>query len=238
MSILPPWLRSMLGLGGGLAREQVQRLQRWQALPKHALNAPMTGARCVVVDVETSGLNLRRDRLISIGAVAIVNGRIDISDSFSVVLQQEKVSDKENILLHEISGSVQRAGMTPAEALLGFLEYVGKDPLVAFHVTFDRTMITRAIRQYLGFSFRQAWLDLAYIMPGLHPDMALRLHTLDDWSARYSIHNEARHNALSDAYATAQLLLVGMAHARHKNITSYEGLLYLEKLHRSLHVKY
>ncbi len=238
MSFFQSRLSGLFGLGLRLSREQSQRVQRWQALPAQALSVPFADVRCVVVDVETSGLHLRRDRLISIGAVAIVNGRLDLSDSFSIVLQQEKVSDRENILLHEISGSVQRAGIQPAEALLAFLEYAGKDPLVAFHVTFDRTMIMRAIKRYLGFSFRQPWLDLAYIMPGLHPDMAVRLHTLDDWSARYAIRNEARHNALSDACATAQLMLVGLAHARHRNITSYEGLQYLEKLHRSLHVKY
>jgi DNA polymerase III, epsilon subunit and related 3''-5'' exonucleases len=46
------------------------------------LDAPFSGTRCVVVDVETSGLNLMKDRLISIGAVAVVNGQIALGDSF------------------------------------------------------------------------------------------------------------------------------------------------------------
>jgi DNA polymerase III subunit epsilon len=154
------------------------------------------------------------------------------------VLQQSVASNKENILLHEISGTAQRGGMQAADALLDFLEYLGKDPLVAFHVAFDQAMICRAIRHYLGFDFKHVWLDLAYVMPGLHPELARRLRTLDDWGAKYSVRNEARHNALSDASATAQLLLVAMSQARHKNISSFEGLMYLEKLHRSLHGHY
>ena len=61
----------------------------------------------MVLDVETTGLNLVSDTLISIGAVAVVNGRIALGDSFSVILQQRTSSRKENILVHGISGSEQ-----------------------------------------------------------------------------------------------------------------------------------
>ena len=63
-----------------------------------------------MLDVETTGLNLMKDTLISIGAVAVVNGHIVLADSFYVVLQQRESSRKENILVHGISGSVQREG--------------------------------------------------------------------------------------------------------------------------------
>ncbi len=110
------------------------------------------------------------DSLISIGAVAVVNGQIVLDDSFSVVLQQRESSRKENILIHGISGSAQREGVLPADALLAFLGYLGKSPLVAFHVAFDETMIRRALRQYLGISFKRPWLDLAYVLPALYPE--------------------------------------------------------------------
>ena len=147
-------------------------------------------SRCVVVDVETTGLNLMTDTLISIGAVAVVNGRIALGDSFSVILQQRISSHKENILVHGISGSEQREGVSPADALLAFLEYLGKDPLVAFHVAFDETMIRRAMRQYLGFSFKHHWLDLAYVMPALYPALMHSHRALDDWSRHFDIRNE------------------------------------------------
>ena len=99
-----------------------------------------------VFDVETTGLSLMHDRLISIGAVAVVNGKIALGDSFYVVLQQPVVSARENILLHGIGGTAQSAGVPAADALLDFLEYLRRDPLIAFHVTFDQTMIQRAMR--------------------------------------------------------------------------------------------
>ncbi|MBU1424060.1 MAG: 3'-5' exonuclease [Gammaproteobacteria bacterium] len=215
-----------------LRPHQAARLAAWQALPAAPQPATVEHSRFVVVDVETTGLNLMTDTLISIGAVAVVNGRIALGDSFYVVLQQREISRKENILIHGISSSAQREGDDPAEALLAFLEYLGKSPLVAFHVTFDETMIRRALRQYLGLSFKHPWLDLAYVMPALYPTLAYSHRVLDDWIGRFNIRIEVRHNALADALATAQLLQVAHSRARAKDITDFAGLRDLERSQR------
>jgi len=209
-----------------LTPKQAARLAAWHALPES------DQSRSVVVDVETTGLNLMSDTLISIGAVAMVDGRIALGDSFYVVLQQRVSSRKENILVHGISGTVQREGMEPAEAMLAFLEFLGKSPLVAFHVAFDETMIRRALRQYLGMSFKHPWLDLAYVMPALYPALVYSHRVLDDWIKRFNIRIDARHNALADALATAQLLQVAQAKARGKGIVGFAGLRDLEKAQR------
>ena len=213
--------------------QQAERLASWRTLPEVERTAAFDDTRFVVVDVETTGLNLLTDTLISIGAVAVVNGRIALGDSFSVVLQQRESSRKENILIHGISGSAQREGVPPADALLAFLEYLGKSPLVAFHVAFDETMIRRALRQYLGISFKRPWLDLAYVLPALWPELMRNHRALDDWVSHFDIRNDDRHNAVADALATAELLLVAIARARLAHETrNYDGL---RKLERAFH---
>lgn len=224
--------RHWFGRKPQLSPDRQRRFDAWKALPDAALDVPAGEARYVVVDVETSGLNLMEDRLISIGAVAVVNGKIDFGDSFYAVLQQQAASEKRNILLHGIGTSAQLEGEPPADALLDFLDYLGKSPLVAFHVTFDETMIRRALREHLGFSFRHPWLDLAYVMPGLNPPLARKYRALDDWIAHFGIRIDARHNALADALATAQLLQVAHAQARQKNITDFVDLRDLERAQR------
>jgi DNA polymerase III subunit epsilon len=216
-----------------LSPQQAEQLASWRVLPDIDRTATFDHARYVVVDVETTGLNLLTDTLISIGAVAVVNGRIALGDSFSVVLQQRESSRKENILIHGISGSAQREGVLPADALLAFLEYLGKSPLAAFHVAFDETMIKRALRQYLGISFKHPWLDLAYVLPALYPDLMRSHRALDDWAGHFDIRNDDRHNALADALVTAELLLVAIAQARLAHETkNYDGL---RKLERAFH---
>jgi DNA polymerase-3 subunit epsilon len=220
------WLRRPIHLTDA----QATRLRNWQALPKSQIQHSFEAARLVVLDVETTGLNLVKDKLIAIGAIAVVLGKVDLSDSFEVVLQQNQASSKSNILIHGIGGSAQTSGKLPADALLDFLEYVGGSPLVAFHVTFDQTMLCRALRQFLGVSFKSHWLDLAYVAPGLHPEK--RLHALDDWLNLFNIQAEARHNALADAVSTAQLLMILIHVAKQQNILNYAGLQSVEKNQR------
>jgi len=217
-----------------LTPQQSARLAAWRALPSAAARTDFNHTRFVVVDVETTGLNLITDTLISIGAVALVNGRIALGESFSVVLKQQESSGKENILVHGISSTEQREGVDPVEAMLAFLEFLGNSRLVAFHVQFDETMIRRALRQYLGFAFRHPWLDLAYVMPALNRSLMDSHHVLDDWIGLYNIHIETRHNALADALATAQLFQIAISQARKKNINEFEGLYDLEKSHHWL----
>ena len=202
------WLEALFPKPPELTPQQAERLATWQALPVPRQDQPVSASRYVVVDVETSGLNTAKDHLIAIGAVAVTHGRIQLSDSLEIVLQQTEASEKDNILIHGIGGTVQREGVPPADALLTFLEYLGKDPLIAFHVAFDQAMINRALKQFLGLKFEHDWADLAYVAPALHPRIARHTRALDDWMRLFGISNYARHNALADALATAELFLV------------------------------
>lgn len=215
-----------------LTPEEATRLEAWRRRPAADLRTPLDQTRFVVVDVETTGLNLGRDHLIAIGAVGVNEGRITLSDSFEIVVQQKTVSDKDNILVHGIGGTAQREGVPPAEALLRFLEYLGKSPLVAFHVTFDETMIRRALRAHLQLDFKHPWLDLAYLMPALYPPLARKYRALDDWMGHFRVSNYARHSALADALSTAQLFQTVVDCARQQDIPHFQALQDLEKAQR------
>ncbi len=219
------WWSRLFGLEKArLTAEQAQRLAAWQALPAADPRRPHDQARYVVVDVESSGLNVNRDRLIAIGAIAVNHGRIDLADGLEIVLKQETISAKDNILIHGITDDVQRGGVPPAEALLLFLEYVGKDPLLAFHVAFDNTMISKTIRKALGFKLDHGWADLAYIAPALYPELTHQCRSLDQWMHHFGIGNFARHSALADALATAELLLALRPRLAAIKIADFRGL--------------
>lgn len=189
-----------------LTPAQQQSLADWRQLPAPDLTRPHYQTRYVVVDVESSGLDMNRDRLISIGAVAVVNGVIDFQDVFETILRQDEVSTTDNILIHGIGGSAQRAGIDPPDALLAFLHYCAKAPLVAYHAVFDQTMIERALQQHLGLALGATWIDLAWVMPDLFRERIDAQVALDNWLELFGIENIQRHNAVSDALATAMLL--------------------------------
>jgi DNA polymerase-3 subunit epsilon len=214
--------------------EQSERLERWRTLPEIDQRTAHVATRYVVVDVESSGLNMKKDRLISIGAVALVDGKLDFKDSFQVILRQEQVSTHENILIHGIGGSAQSEGVDPVEALLAFLEYIGKAPLVAYHAFFDQAMIDKAMREYLGLELGRTWIDLAWVLPDFFQYRTDTNISLDDWLKLFGIENILRHNAVSDAFATAQLLQVAIAAAIHKGAESPDSFLQIEKARRWL----
>jgi DNA polymerase-3 subunit epsilon len=194
-------------------------LERWLG-PREAAGA----ARWVVVDCETSGLDVSRDRLLQIGAVALQDGRIGIADAFSRVLRQKAPSEAENILVHGIGGDAQASGEDPARVLQEFAAFAGAGPLVAFHAPFDRAMLERSMRAY-GLRWKRRWLDVADLLRVLYTARAKQCKGLDDWLLAFGIAHEARHDALGDAFATAQLMQVALEEARRHGFTSVRDVL-------------
>lgn len=220
MTLLPRWLRR----ARELAPTQREALERYRHLEAAGTDKRLESIRFVVVDVETSGLDPFQDRLIAIGAVAVTNGLLHLNDTFEVVLRQEAPSGDENILVHGIDGTTQRAGAEPVPALLAFLDYAGKCPLVAFHAEFDRIMIERATRSALGIKPVNLWLDLAHLAPALLRQRAPGARSLDEWTAALGLENPARHNAVADALVTAQLFQMLLVEAKRQEITSCSAL--------------
>ncbi|MBL8414180.1 MAG: 3'-5' exonuclease [Propionivibrio sp.] len=218
-----------------LSPEQQEVIKAWQQLPAVDLDCSHMHSRYVIVDIEASGLDTDKDHLISIGAMALVDGKIDFKDAFQVVLRQDQVSSNENILIHGIGGLTQSAGMDPVEALLAFLRYIGKSPLVAYHAFFDQSMIEKAMGDYLGMELGQTWIDLAWVLPGLFDFQIGTRVELDDWLELFGIDNFLRHNAVSDAYATARLLQVVIAAAIQQGADSPGSFLKMEKARRRLY---
>ena len=188
------------------------------------LRQPLADLRWCVVDVETGGLDAQRDPLLAIGAVAIEHQCIALDASLEIGLAQAQSTADANILIHGISGSEQRAGHAPHEALLSWLEFTRGAPLVAFHAAFDQTVLQRAVREQLGLAIAAPWFDAAVVAPLLFPDAAPHCRHLDDWLAHFGIAVYARHGALADAYATAELWLVLLQAAQRENITTAQQL--------------
>ena len=180
-------------------------LQRWR---KPADDA----TRWLVIDVETSGLDPARDRLLAMAGVALHRDgprwRLQAADSFEVVLRAGDAGashDKANILVHGIGVGEQRRGVPPSQALQDFGAWAGAAPLLGFHVGFDRQVIDRSAREALGRVPPHEWLDIAPLAALAHPEVKAR--ALDDWLTHFGIPCAARHQAAADVLATAELWL-------------------------------
>ncbi|MAL98880.1 MAG: DNA polymerase III subunit epsilon [Alteromonadaceae bacterium] len=190
--------------------------------------------RLVVVDLETSGLNLNKDIVLAIGAVAVNHGRIDLADQFESVLAQPAGRPGESLLIHGLGPDALEQGQPPEEALLSFLRWAGDAVFVAFHAPFDQRMLQRALQDHLSLDRKPHWLDLADVMPALFPDAKVEGGQLDPWVAHFGLNVAERHNASADALVTAELMLIAMHAARRQGIIDLAGLERKARLTRQL----
>jgi DNA polymerase-3 subunit epsilon len=209
--------------GPALSHSQLQR--RAQLLPAAALNdRPLNEQRLVVLDLETSGLHMRRDQVLSIGAVVIENGAIDLGQQFECTLQRLDHQASASTLIHGIAPSEIANGEEPAEALLAFMAFLGDSPLLAFHAEFDQRMLARALKQTLGYRLQHCFFDVAELAPLLCPSANIQHAGLDDWTQYFGLQVQQRHHASADALVTAEMALMLFSKARQQQLDSLPAL--------------
>jgi DNA polymerase-3 subunit epsilon len=185
---------------------------------------PVANVRFVVLDSETTGLNSRTDRLVSIGAVVVRGGEILLDDSYEALLKVAYNSG--SVLVHGITREEALVGMDEPEALEEFLEYLGDGVIVGHHIGFDVEMFNVAYQRHYGFSLLNRFLDTMELT--LHLERAgafdredeVRDFSLDGLCRRFSVAPHDRHTAPGDAFITAQIFLklLRLA-ARHERTT-------------------
>ncbi|UCF92252.1 MAG: 3'-5' exonuclease, partial [Desulfobacterales bacterium] len=122
-----------------------------KALDHVDLSRPANAYRYVAVDVETTGLNRRRDCVVSIGAVRIFEGRILLGQVFNEMLNPGRELPRASIELHGIVPGRLAQARLAGEVLGDFLAFLGVDILVAHHAGFDLHFLNKLMKQHYGF---------------------------------------------------------------------------------------
>ncbi len=204
-------------------------LQRLRGLLHSKAPFALDQTRWIVLDVEASGLDMRRDRLLSIAALALDLSAPDraptlqLADSFEVVLRQSGAAPgRADILVHGIGLQAQAQGTDMRLGLEAFERYVGQSPLFAFHSRFDQTLVDRHMKQALGRALRNPWIDLEHVVAVLN-NQPRRL-ALDEWIKRLGLTCETRHQAAADALVTAELLQKLWPLLAARGLDSWDGI--------------
>jgi len=177
-----------------------------------------------IFDLETSGLDMQRDTVLSIGAVRIENNAIPLTSHIDNVLQVDTRLKRDSQLLHGLSQEDLQHGMPAGVALRGLLAY-GKDSIwMAFHAGFDRRMLDRALRHHLDIGFDQTLFDVAALAPMLFPEYDTQAAGLDHWAQVFGLSTSARHTAAADAFLTAEITLVLLNQAHRKGLQTWGQL--------------
>jgi DNA polymerase-3 subunit epsilon len=169
-------------------------------------------ARFVVLDTESTGTDPRRDRLVSIGAVAVVRGQIELDDSFATVLPVSHNTSA--VTLHGITREAAATGVPEEQAIGDFLDYIGDAILVGHHIGHDIILLDAACQRHHGCQIlneRLDTLELTLRLAGAGAFAAATptddLRSLDSLCTFFGIVPHDRHTASGDAFLTAQILL-------------------------------
>jgi len=194
-------------------------------LPK---STPISELKFVIFDTETSGFDIKKDKLLTIGAVRVNNNQIDLADSFEVRILQQDIYNTEAIPIHGIVPNKEK-GISKNEAVLQFIHYLGSDIIVGQNIAFDIAMINQGLQPMLNEKLKNKYLDTAKL--AIRAERLRSSHminyaefTLDALCKRYKIPMHDRHNAAGDALLTAFLFLKLLTKLKQRGIKTLGDL--------------
>jgi DNA polymerase III subunit epsilon len=202
-------LRARLG-GRPLPPLAAANLQALEALDPAA---PALGYAYVVMDLETTGMDPQKDRVVSVGAVRLKQGRVRLGDRFGELINPGRDIPAEAIKVHGIKPDMLTHARPAGPVFQDFLAYLGNDILVAHYAPFDLHMVNKTMRSLFGFPLQNLALDTVLLCQGviLPSDpygiqAAGKRCSLDALARRFGLPQEGRHTALGDALLTAMIL--------------------------------
>ena len=174
---------------------------------------PLERVPFVVVDTELTGLDERRDSVVSVGAVKMSGTRIELGRSFYQLVSPRADFKRESVVVHGITPD-DVAEKPPIDAVAAeLLSFCGDRVLVGHFLALDLGFLGRECPSIRAADWRRRAVDTmrlhAWIERHRHsgdfsaPDPELNLAAL---ARRFGIHVGSAHNALADAFTTAQLL--------------------------------
>ncbi|MEO8051313.1 MAG: 3'-5' exonuclease [Acidobacteriota bacterium] len=167
--------------------------------------------RFILLDSETTGLDPRKDRLITIGAVSVIAGEILLDDVFDALLEVSYNSSA--VTVHGVTRQESLSGVTEPEALEGFLAYLKDGVIVGHHIGHDVATLNAGCERHWGFTLKNHSLDTMELALNLERDGAFPSSdafsdfSLDGLCSLFGVIPHDRHTASGDAFMTAQVFL-------------------------------
>ena len=115
----------------------------------------------VTLDCETTGLDRRRDRIISVGAVRIVGNRLLTSQRLELLVRPDRAVKADSVRVHLLRESDVAHGEDPEAAMRQLLDFIGSRPLVGYFLEFDVAMVNREIWPMLGVHLPQPKIEVS-----------------------------------------------------------------------------
>jgi len=115
----------------------------------------------VALDCETTGLDVRHDQIVSIGAVRIAGNRLLTSQRLELLVRPERPLEVASMRVHRLRERDVAHGLPPQQAMRLLLDFIGSRPLVGYYLEFDVAMLNREIWPMLGVRLPQRKIEVS-----------------------------------------------------------------------------
>ena len=192
----------------------IRRYKTWQR-NRLSEKRPWQEWEYLVLDIETSGLDAKQDHIISIGWVVIRAGQIQLDSAQHLLLDGAQV--EASVGIHLITdGDLEDHGRRE-ESVIRYLRLLLRDRvLVMHHAPLELGFLKAWWRQQQQTSLPITWLDTLAIERAKSVRASQPVQEggfrLAPCRERYGLPVYQGHDALTDALATAELLLAQIAY--------------------------
>lgn len=213
------WAAYMADMAGRVRHPALAHFYQ-SAWPHHS--TPLEEIEFVSLDVETTGLDVKRHAVVSIGLIPMNLERIRSDQAWYQVIRPPGELVAESVTFHHITHSDIRQAPRFEEIAEPFLKQLaGKVTVVHYH-PLERGFLNQAMKLAFGDELQFPMVDTMQIESRLHPrrkpGWLMRLLgrkplsiRLADSRSRYGLPPYRAHHALTDALATAELLQAQVA---------------------------
>lgn len=149
----------------------------------------------VVFDLETTGVSWKKDRIIEISAVKVLDGKV--VDEFSELVNPDCSIPYYASRVNGIFDDMVCDARTFDEVLPDFIDFIGDSILVGHNIhAFDMKFLYRECRDIYGETLTNNYVDTLYLSRKRVPE--LPHHKLVDMAEYFDISTEGAHRALKD----------------------------------------
>lgn len=156
----------------------------------------------IVLDIETTGLSFRTEKITEIGAVKVKDG--EIVDTFECFVNPEVPIPQKIVEITHITDDMVKDAETIDKVMPKFLEFIGNLKLVAHNADFDVGFL-KYNAESLGLKMDNEYIDSLKLSRQLYPEF--KKHKLGIIADKLGIKVENAHRALDDVKTLVQVFL-------------------------------
>ena len=153
----------------------------------------------IVVDVETTGLDYTKEKIIEFAGVKLVNG--EITEKFETLVNPKQHIRKSSQAVHGITEEMLEDAPVEEEIYPKIFEFLGNYPIVAHNAIFDFSFLNRTSKRLYNKPLENHHIDTQFMFKELYPQ--LESCGLESLMNTFNVDFSTRHRAMADAEGLA-----------------------------------